>query len=491
MKQLARASIFLFAAQAIALVLKMIGTKFLAIYIGPSGLSVVNQLIFFYVWLVNFGTFGVTGGLTKYISEYYGQGNIEGIKKLLVTSILILTGGSLCLVAASLALSSQISYFLLNTTEYASLVVLICLLLPINILVETLASLIYGYSLVKQMGLFIIFSAVVEIASLIPLIRYFGIKGPILTSWIVISSQLAIAFFFYHHYAPVKVGIKNYTRKFFELKTSRKVFHYGFVAMLILLIKNLFFTIVFRKLIITFCGIEQNGIYSPAFGFSTQMFFLISTTVYGYSLPRISAAKTEAEISTEVNQLLRGTIFLMFPSLFCLISYRTLIINILYTSQFLPVINVMPVQFIGDFFKVIVIAVSLPLFARADLKAMFGYEVGMGVLFYFLAHFMVSHYALDGAAWAYFILYFIYLGLVFPYVRRRFGVRINKQNLLLLAVSLIMLICSRWLPQDLLLLIPLSIFMLTAWAALVLNTDERRYVMDKALAIGRKTAISK
>ncbi len=477
MKQLAKASAVLGIAQVLGLFFKVVNTKFLAVFLGPYGVGIFNQIIFFYMWVTLFNSLGTRQGIVKYVSEYNAGGDYEEIKKIVVTLGGLLFALSLVVAVISYFFAARISFLLFASYEYTKLVALACLAIPQTILMSFYLSLIYAFRPIKQISFFIVAESALAVLLLVPMVYFFGLPGAVANIILLTSCQLLMVWWIYHRYCPVKVGLRDF--RLFELAAIQRVMNYGLVHLVVQVVQYLVLTILFRRLIITNLGIEANGIYSPAYGMSFQSMLIISATIYIYSFTKISEAKQLSEVRSEVSNLLRLGLLIMTPVFFVLISYRKFLIILLYTDKFLPVTQIMPIQFVGDFFRIIGLAVALPLLARANLKAMLGFDLSMYLIFYGLASVLVPKYGLTGAAVSYLTMYVLYLLAVLPYMRHYIGFRLEKKNYWLILLSFTVLIIAGRLDLGLAHLIPVTILLLGSWGMLSLTKEEKKYVREK------------
>ncbi len=477
MKQLAKATAALGIAQVLALLFKLVNTKFLAVFLGPYGVGIFNQIVFFFMWAVLFNSLGTRQGLVKYVSEYNARGDFEEIKKIMVTLGVLLFAFSLVVTAVSYFLAARISFLLFASYEYTKLVAIACLAIPQTILMTFYLSLVYAFRPIKQISFFIVAESALAVLLLVPMVYFFGLTGAVTNISLLTFCQLLMVWWMYHRYCPVRVGLRDF--RLFELAALRRVMNYGLVHLVVQVVQYLVLTILFRRLIITNLGIEANGIYSPAYGMSSQAILIISATIYIYSFTKISEARQLSEVRSEVSNLLRLGLLIMTPVFFILISYRKFLILLLYTDKFLPVTQIMPIQFMGDFFRIIGLAVALPLLARANLKAMFVFDLSMYLVFYGIASVLVPKYGLTGAAVSYLAMYVLYLLAVLPYMRHYIDLRLEKKNYWLILLSFLVLITAGQLDLGLGYLIPATILLLGSWGMLSLTKEEKQYVREK------------
>ncbi len=485
MKELVKASAVLAIAQVAALLIKLVNTKVLAVLLGPYGVGIYNQIGFFFVWMLVFVALGTRQGIIKYVSEHKAKGNYEEIKKIVVTLGIVLVSFSLVITVLSFLFADHISFLLFGSAEYSNLITIVTLAIPQGILMGFYYSLVQGVRPIKQISFIMLSEAVLGFVFLIPMVYFWGVKGAVGSFILIGLCQLGVVWWIYHKQSPVKVTLLDF--KLFELKSIYEVINYGFIHLIVQVVQYLVITILFRRLIITSLGIEANGIYSPAYGLASQAVLLVKFTVYIYSFSIISEAKELWEISNEVNNLLRVSLLIMTPVFYILISYRKWLVLFLYTDKFLPVTSIMPLQFIGDFFKVIGLAFALPIFARAKLKAMLGFDVISHFIFYLIASVAVPIYGLLGAAGSYTAMYVLYALAVLPYIRRHVNFEFEKINYLLMGLSLLILIIASKLNLSFQYSIVTTVVILGAWCMIVLTEKEKRYAVDKLVDLWAET----
>jgi len=173
----------------------------------------------------------------------------------------------------------------------------------------------------------------------------------------------------------------------------------------------------------------------------------------------------------------------MSPIFFILTSYRRWVVLFLYSPKFLPVISILPFQFLGDIFKIMGWTVALPLSARAYLKAMLGFEVGTSVVFYLMAHFLIPTYGLRGAAFSYLLMYLLHFTVVSPYMHRLIGFRFEKANYPLIIGAILLLISGAFLDITPGYQIPLTLIIITCWISFVLKKHEKKYLKEKIASV--------
>jgi O-antigen/teichoic acid export membrane protein len=116
-----------------------------------------------------------------------------------------------------------------------------------------------------------------------------------------------------------------------------------------------------------------------------MMYVTLVLSSFGtYYIPTLSqTANPEARIQL-IRQLLRLSIILMTPAVASVTVLKPLVINTLYSSEFVDSLNVMRWMLVGDYFKVTSWILAAPILAFADMKTFLRVELAWNTGFLFL-----------------------------------------------------------------------------------------------------------
>ncbi len=480
MKQVFKATVILGGATLIATFVRVVNTKFIAIFLGPVGVGVFYQIVYFAQTMYMLTCFGTRMGVTKYLSESKSQQDHDAVRTIVLTCIVFLLMISIPISFAVLIYAGAISRFLFDTPQYATYIRFVALAIPIGTLMDFSQGILYGLRMVNRIALYNATECIFNAMVLLPLIYFLGLKGAVTSIYTTYTIQFILLIIIIKRYSPIPISFNIFKWARIKFSSIGKVIHYGVVTLVITFSREIVLTILFRRLIIVNLGIEANGIYAPAFGISYQLWLLVVFAVYAYTFSRISEAKDNAEIQMEVNNSVRSILLLMGPVIFILIGFREQIVLLLYTYEFLPVVDVMPIQFIGDFFKLLVISISLPIHARAHLKAMLIFELGMYLFFYLTAQSLIPSMGLMGASWAYLLLYLVYFIVVTPYIMKKFHFRLEKINVWIMVTTFMLLLTGYYLDLSFFRTVLASIISLAVWAGITLTREEWKFGLEKS-----------
>jgi O-antigen/teichoic acid export membrane protein len=168
-----------------------------------------------------------------------------------------------------------------------------------------------------------------------------------------------------------------------------------------------------------------------------------------YVFPRVVAEKDPGRRQTMISSVLRANLLLMGTGMVALVALRQLVVRLLYSSAFLAAAPILPIQVLGDYARVIGWSFGICLFAygrtRAYLLAMLAQDllwivISPAAMHTFGTAAIAMGYSLSSLAWPV---------LMYPMVRRWYGIRIDRQGALLSVVGLAAIsgaILLPWLP---------------------------------------------
>jgi O-antigen/teichoic acid export membrane protein len=156
-----------------------------------------------------------------------------------------------------------------------------------------------------------------------------------------------------------------------------------------------------------------------------------------YSFPKLCELKLNNDINEELNGIIRIAVFLIVPIMFLLIVAREPIIKILYNSEFLQAADYMPVQIIGDFFKILAWAFGMYLLPAKRLITFIWLNLLQDFILIGLAFLLVERYGLYGIAASFSISYIVTFAAYYACAKLQIGFSIWNKNSRLLLISFV------------------------------------------------------
>ncbi|HCT6521710.1 TPA: O125 family O-antigen flippase, partial [Escherichia coli] len=199
----------------------------------------------------------------------------------------------------------------------------------------------------------------------------FGMRGALIA---VVSNQAILFFvtFFYSKKYLREYYVNNCNRIDISILKRIIIFSLMTVTSAILVPVS---TLYVRNEIITSINIEYAGLWDAVNRISSVYLMLITTTLGVYFFPRFSSASNRSELLNEIKVCYLYLVPLVCISSVLMYTFRGLIVNILFTHEFVPIVDVIVYQLIGDFFKIIAWVLGYLLISKAFVKEYIVLEV--------------------------------------------------------------------------------------------------------------------
>ncbi len=391
----------------------LITSKLLALFVGPSGMALVGNLRNFTTSLEGIATLGFQNGIVKYVAEC--KDDKQQLQKTISTVFI-----SLFLIAILL---SGILYFLAafwnkqilgSQYEYQIVFKTLALALPWLTISVFLLSVINGLGKFTTVIWINTLGNLIGLLVSISMIWQYKTLGALLS--IVISPAL-LFFVTYYFIAREFHFSKLIQYKLYDFQVIRNLSSYSLMA----LVSSVFGPLVYlaiRKNVIFIVGIEQAGFWETMTRISTYYMLFISTILTVYFLPKLAVVKDNFETKKVFWSFYKNILPLFIIGLILIYFSRTLLIKLLFTSEFLPVTSLFFWQLLGDVLKVASLILGYQFYAKKMTIAFIISELlSLGVL-YVASHYLITIFGIQGVVMAQALDNGIYLLVLAIYFRK-------------------------------------------------------------------------
>jgi PST family polysaccharide transporter len=391
----------------------LITSKILALFVGPGGMALVGNLRNFLTSLENISTLGFQNGIVKYVAE--NQRNRNELQKIIATVFisLLAIAGILSLVLYFFATVWNDKIFGRNF-DYSFVFKVLALALPWYAVSIFLLAVLNGLSQFKKVIWVNILGNAIGLFVSILMIIYFQTLGALLA--IVITP--ALLFFVTFYFVNREINFFGSVRlHLFDFRIIKNLSSYSLMA----LVSSVLGPIVFlgiRNKIIDNLGIDQAGFWETMTRISSYYLMFVSTILNVYFLPKLSVAKNNQETKTIFGRFYKSILPVFILGLVVVYFSRFIIIELLFTKEFLPVSNLFLWQLIGDVFKVASLILGYQFFAKKLTTAFIITELFSLTVLYFSSLIFMKYYGIEGVVMAQAFDNFIYLIILCVYFRK-------------------------------------------------------------------------
>lgn len=391
---------------AVATIIKIISglivTKVIAVYIGPSGLAVIGQLQnFVNLVMLASGNFLRTA-ITKYTAQYSDDKTRQ--YELWSASMKVALGLNIAMFILLFLFSENIAYYLFKSAEYEFVLKILAVSLPFFVLNGMLLAILNGQKQIKKYVTINILLSIVSLILVIMLSISYGLDG-VLVAYVTNQS---IVFFITLYYLKNETWLKmkNFLYQI-KYKNIKKLFGFGIITFAAILSSNVSMLYI-RDYISDTVSLVGAGYWQGIWTLSQVSLTLITTSLATYFLPTLSGMQDKGEITKE----LKNAIFIIVPIAmiisFSMYFLRDVIIQVLYTEEFMPMRELFLWQMVGNVVKVCGWLFGYTLVAKAMVYYTVTSEIIFAISMIGLTVFFINFYGVIGVTYAYAVNSFLH-----------------------------------------------------------------------------------
>jgi len=375
--------------------------KVLAIVIGAEGLALVGNFRNVINFFDQFSIFGTSNGLVKYVSEY--KNKIEELSKIASTALVFTLIASIISFVVLFFGANQLNEFIFGPNyHFDFLFKIFAFLVPFFGFSGILNGFLNGYSNYKVYSKSNIVLAITSATVLILLTFTNDLEG----------SLLAISFVPLFQFLSLMVFTFNKLKKYFKsisfnLSYKNKLLSYSLMTLVVVLLIN-WVDIAVRNLIQDTVSAKDAG-YWTAMTSISKTYMQFSATIFPlYILPRYSKLTSSFEFRKEAIRIYKLLIPVFAIGMLAIFLFKKLVIQILYTNEFLDMSNLFKWQLMGDLTKIGALIIAYKFLAKRQIGYFIFTEVLSVILFFGFSKIFIVRYGTEGIVMANFARYIVY-----------------------------------------------------------------------------------
>jgi O-antigen/teichoic acid export membrane protein len=178
-------------------------------------------------------------------------------------------------------------------------------------------------------------------------------------------------------------------------------------------------------------GLEAAGIFDVAWTLSMMYITIALSSFSTYYLPTFAQTKSNQQRNELIHKILRLTILILVPVITSVLLLKSVIIQLLYSEQFLGSLSIIRWMLIGDYFKATSWVFGVTITASADKRTLLVTELLWNAGFLSLSIISLTVFkSLEGIGIAFIIPYIFYLFYNMFYAYKRFGYLASRSIIL-------------------------------------------------------------
>ena len=399
---LVRTSLLNGVAVVIKLTILLVLNKVLAVQLGPTGYAIIGQFQNLIAMVGAVASGAVNTGVTKYTAEYHFDP--ERQRAVWRTAAMLSLVGGLIASAVLVLCRKPLARWALADESLSGVIVWLAAALLLLLLNALLLAILSGIKAVRAFVVANIAGSLVSAVVATSLVLWGGLYGALVA--LAVSQALAcgVTAWLFRHNCNVQ-----WNALFGRIDTTVARKLGGFALMSIssaLLVPAS--QLLIRDGLAKQLGWEAAGLWQALGRISETHLMLMTTTLSLYFLPRFSEIRSAHELSAEVRKGFRFVVPLVFASALCIYFARQPLISALLSPKFLPLVDVIGWQLIGDVLKVSSWILGFALISHAMTKQVVVTEFLFSALLVGLSLIGARFDGLRGAAISYAATYALY-----------------------------------------------------------------------------------
>ncbi|GBU08439.1 O-antigen translocase [Bacteroidales bacterium] len=422
-KQIFKATSFLGGVQVIAVILGFIRSKMIAQFIGPEGMGIAAIYLSIINMVITVTSMGLGFSAVRDVSQASESGDVKKLSEIILVFSRWILVSSIAGALVMVIFSGQFSAFNFNDNLHIWPIIALSSVLFLNTQNLSNVSILQGTRRFKDLAKGTIAGSASGLLLTLPLYYFFRTDGIVPALILAALCTWAVNFYFAKKQKVVKVKI-SYKESYYKGIDMAKI---GFVSMLGSAIGAICI-LVMNAYIQRRGGEIDVGYYQAGMALTTQYVGLLFAAMGTEYYPRLIAIhKDNDKVRKVVNKQSLMVLLIAAPLLCVLIILVPLAIRILYTKEFLYIIDCTRWIALGMFLKVVSFALGYVSFAKGDKKFFFFVE-GLACNLILLTFNVLGYtfWGLEGLGISFLAGYTSYLLLLYVVTSRRYDFRYDK-----------------------------------------------------------------
>ncbi len=398
---------------SIRLVVSLFVQRLLAEMVGEVGIAKIGQLRNFIMLLTSISSGGIFNGIIKYVSEF--KEDKEQLQKMFSTAFVFTLIG---IVISSLILffgSGLISEYLFGSRHFVYLIKLLAVIVPFIGLYRVYNGVVHGLSQYKKYAKIDLFGYLFGAVLLVIFLLNYNIDGVLVAIAITPIIQLIVLVYIFYKVSKEYIQFSKLSFKVPYLKELLAFSMMSFVSTGLLS----FVEIDIRTMIRNQITEADSGIWT-AMTFISKNYMVFSASIFTlYVVPKFASIHTKKEFKSELFVIYKTLLPLFGLGMLLVYFLRDYVIMIIY-PDFTAMAPLFKWQLMADFIRLASLVLAHQFIAKKMVRNYIFSEILSLALFYFIAHYLVQFYGVEGVVMAHLIRSIIMFVVIFYLVMRYF-----------------------------------------------------------------------
>lgn len=422
--------------QVIQVFLNLVRGKVIAVLLGTAGVGLNSLYISSISMISNISGLGLSFTAVRDIAKAKESGDEQRLAAIIKIFKRWLYLTSFLGFAGVLIFSPLLSLYTFKSYENTVPFIFLAFMLLFGSLSAGNASLLQGTRNLKKYALYTLSGSLVAIVVSVPFYYIFGIKG--IVPALIISALITYLFSLYY---TAGIETKEVSISWKESFLSGLDMVKLGVAMMLSVFIGSFVHFLVNTYISNNGSIGDLGLYQAGMAITSQSVGLVFTAMAVDYYPRLSAISDNNQLVKQmVNQQGEITMLIATPVLLLLSLMAPIVIKLLYSNEFLAIVDFLRVLAFGMMFKAASYSIGAISFAKGDKRVFFlleGVFSNASILLFSVLGYKIN--GLYGLSWAILTMNLLYFIVIVIVTNKLYKFSINKSLGKILIVSTFMM----------------------------------------------------
>lgn len=392
--------------------LTLISQKFIAIWLGASGMALVANFRNVLELITVFSSAGTQNGVVAYYSE--NQNKFQ-LRSFFSTVISLLLSMSILITLVLLWNANALNFIFFDTLQESHLFVkAVVLVVPFIAINSALEGVLTGIKQYKPVTKIQFLSTVISLVSMVPMIYYYQINGAFIALLLRPVSMFLLMFYYFRKSKLNQLIAFGFTFKKEYLKELLPFIFMSFLSVGLLALTNLGIRIIITEVI----DLDQAGFWSAISSVSSNYFLFVNAAFTLYVFPKFAEKNNLFNLKNEAWQILKTLLPIVTIGLLLVYVFRDFLIQLLFTDSFEVISPLFKWQLFADWFRVIFLVFAYFIVAKKRVVDYFIIEVVSFLMFFSISLLLMDDFGIEGVVIANFVRYVVCLSVVMILLRK-------------------------------------------------------------------------
>jgi enterobacterial common antigen flippase len=437
--QILKSTSIIGGSSVIVILFKIIQTKIMAIFLGPSGVGLIGIYGSVTGLLGQVTGMGIGSSGVRQIAESKGSNDELKFHRTVITlrrtAIILGSIGSILM----LLFREFISQETFGNTDYSNAFGFLSVTLFFAVISSGQIALIQGLRRIGDLARLNILGALFGTLLSIPIVYFLGEPG-IIFYLIAVS---ALSFMNSWWYAR-RIRISKIRISLWEITLEAKAMIRLGMAFMVIGLMGLGTNYFIRVIVLNKLGIDAAGFFQASAAIASISVGFILNSMGADFYPRLTTVANNNAICIQmVNEQIEVGILLSLPIIIATVTFAPYIIQILYSEKFIPAANILRWEILGSFLRVSSWPLGVVLFAKGKWKIFICTELLSSIVYVSLVLFLVPYFGLPGTGMAAFGFCLFYLNIIYFVIKKLYGFSLSAKirSIAGVAVPSIIVVC--------------------------------------------------